>query len=132
MVNILCGQESKSLFSDLFFSKENISEIQKNIRFTVFDRAKTIIGKQNETEMKVLMRSTYIDNPSTPETTTGYTSALAKLNKIVSSKASEYIIAEISQRNIYIRDALKNPSALMDLPEQPDTPRYNSLQLNKQ
>jgi hypothetical protein len=50
--------------SSLFFSKQNIDSLQEAIRYLVWDKSckKHIIDRQSDDELKVVMRSIYLQN----------------------------------------------------------------------
>ena len=126
-----CPSTNPNLFSQLFFSKENASEINKNIRYTIFTKTGKIVGAQDPTELNILMKTVYNNNPSTPENINFYTVAISKLNELVVYKATEYIISAITSDTLY-KKTLDAPLQFIDLPAQVNTPRYNKLEIMKQ
>ena len=126
-----CPSVIPNIFSRLFFSNENTDEIHKNIRYNVYTKTGKVIGAQDPTELHILMKTIYKNNPNIPSDIKLYTAAISKLNNLVTQKASEYIISAITQDNIY-KKTLDAPLKYIDLPEQVNTPRYTELQLTKQ
>jgi hypothetical protein len=62
--DIVSGNVSETPVSALFFSKTNMDALQTGICNRVFNQSqgKYNIGKQSETELKVIMRSFYLDS----------------------------------------------------------------------
>ena len=60
----LAGQWTDTLLSCTFFSKENIVILQNAIRKGVYDKSNEqyIIGPQNYDELKIIMRSIYLEH----------------------------------------------------------------------
>ena len=54
------GIHTESRLSELFFSSKNIKHIQDGIRFSIHKRTKKVIGNQDEDELKIVMRSIYL------------------------------------------------------------------------
>lgn len=56
------GIHNANPVSDLFFSQQNIAALQHGIRYTVWLNTcqKTLIGNQSEDELKIIMRSIYL------------------------------------------------------------------------
>lgn len=58
----LNGGWEKNLLSDVFFCKENITIIQNGIRKSIYDNTEKIIDTQPEDQIKIIMRSIYLQN----------------------------------------------------------------------
>lgn len=56
----LTGNWYDTILSQAFFSKDNIIIIQNAIRKRVYNKTKKIIGNQNEDNLKIIMRSTFL------------------------------------------------------------------------
>jgi hypothetical protein len=58
------GIHTSNQLNTLFFSAKNIAAIQHGIRYNVYTRSnkKYIIGNQSEQELKIVMRSVYLQN----------------------------------------------------------------------
>jgi hypothetical protein len=107
--DVLRGIQEVSLFSLLFFSYENIQEIQKLIKYNVFNIMKARINNQSETELIVIMRAVYLEHSVIPSEQQMYTQEIAKLNEIVIDQAVRIILSEISQQQKYLYDIKNNP-----------------------
>ncbi len=121
--------------SSLFFSKQNINALQQGICNKVYNdsRGKYNIGKQSETELKIIMRSTYFnslknnffiqfqnENYNGSANYTGYdsdptVSQVRILNKAVLDWAVPQIITNIQQFEKYKQDVSMLPNP-MDRP----------------
>ena len=57
------GIHSNNPLSSIFFSDANIDALQEAIRYQVYKKScqKHVIGKQSETELKIIMRATYLE-----------------------------------------------------------------------
>lgn len=58
------GIHQETALNALFFSKENIDALQEGIRYTIYMRSckKHVIGRQSDDELKIIMRSIYLQN----------------------------------------------------------------------
>lgn len=88
-----------STFSLLFFSEENISEIQKLIKYNIYIASgnKFKIGNQDSQELKSIMRSVYLQFSRVPESRSEYTEAIATLNKKVVETIIPKLLGNIKQ-----------------------------------
>jgi hypothetical protein len=90
----LNGNWYKTKLSDLFFSKENIEIIQNGIRIGVYKMSNNnyIIDKQDYDEIKVIMRSVFLQNSKNKPC--NITEQITKLNKIVLEYAIKQVYGE--------------------------------------
>jgi hypothetical protein len=58
------GNHEKNVLNEAFFSKENIRIIQNGIKVGVYERShqRFVIGDQDEDNLKIIMRSIYLQN----------------------------------------------------------------------
>lgn len=93
----LKGIQVSSKLSIAFFSKENISYIQDNIRYHVWLKSdkKSIIGKQNEYELTVIMRSVYLQNSLNQED--NIQNQIKTLNDIVLNYCIKQVFSQVTQ-----------------------------------
>lgn len=101
---MLKGIQQVSIFSLLYFSNENIQEIQKLIKYNVYTIGKHKIDNQNIDELLVIMRSIYLEYSNIPNNQKDYTLELARLNEIVIERAIRIILSSISQQKKYLYD----------------------------
>jgi hypothetical protein len=106
-----CSQES-SKFSNLFFSSKNIENIQKIIRHRVYVDSKEVIGHQSITELKIVMKSNYLEHGRVPVNLQDYPARIQELNERVAKSVVPGIVSGIRQYRGYLIDAAKAPDFL--------------------
>jgi len=101
----LCGTWTDTPLSLLFFSAENIQILQNTIKKGVYDKSNSqyVIGQQNCDELKIIMRSIYLQN--TQNLPYNITNQVAKLNDLVVEYAVHQIYNEAVAYLKYKRDA---------------------------
>lgn len=102
--SMLKGIQEVSVFSLLYFSDENIQEIQKLIKYNVYVIGKHRIDNQNVDELLIIMRVVYLEYSKIPLNQKDYTEAIAKLNEIVTERCIRIILSAISQQKKYLYD----------------------------
>lgn len=102
--SMLKGIQQVSIFSLLYFSNENIQEIQKLIKYNVYTIGNHRIDNQNVDELLVIMRAVYLEYSKIPANKQDYTQELAKLNEIVTERSIRIILSAISQQKKYLYD----------------------------
>lgn len=133
----LRGSNTNSLFKNLygetpltflFFSKQNVDNIQKLIRMLVNKHTGQIIDNQSNTELLIIMRSIFLEYSRHPQLIdesmsedvkkkllTQYTLEVDRLNKLVVDTTVPLIISQLQQYLIYLDDA-SSPLRVMDKP----------------
>lgn len=106
---VLTGIQQVSVFSLLFFSNENIAEIQRLIKYNVYQIANFRIDNQDETELLLIMRSNYLQYSKVPKNQKDYTNEIARLNEIVVEQSIRTILSEITQQQKYLYDIENRP-----------------------
>lgn len=99
------GFMSKNCLNDLFFSNTNMEALQMGMRNMVANatNGEEIIGLQNEIELKIIMRSIYLQyGKNLDEDVVGQ---VKDLNKKVLDYCIPKILSEIEQYKNYVRDA---------------------------
>tara|TARA_B100002052_G_scaffold79761_2_gene72783 strand:- start:1054 stop:1446 length:393 start_codon:yes stop_codon:yes gene_type:complete len=93
----LKGIQISSRLSRAFFSPENISNIQDNIRYNVWinTNKEYIIGNQNEYELKIIMRSVYLQNALNQED--NITTQILNLNNLVLNYCVKQVTSQVIQ-----------------------------------
>jgi hypothetical protein len=107
-----------NLFSSVFFSKDNVENLQNLIRFAVFKQTNEIIDKQSENELLIIMRSIFLTYPNfPPEFKKGmsleqinyikseYQKEVNRLNEIIVNETVPDIVSQIKQYKDYLRDS---------------------------
>ncbi len=121
--NIISRNTTNSTISDVFFSDDNIEYLQKQIIREVYRYSdnKYRIGKQSYTELKIIMRSYYLQySKNLP---TNIEEQLSTLNNMVIEWSVNNIINNIKQHDKYIEtiSSLPIPLERSQLPSQKGT-----------
>jgi hypothetical protein len=108
----------ETLLNRLYFSEDNIKQIQNAIRFLVFKFTNQTIDEQSKTELLIVMRSIYLEYLNQPmnysEDLDENTKRLViketqdeilRLNNIVVNEVVPKIVSELQQYLDYLRDA---------------------------
>ena len=102
-------QQSSNL-SNIYFSEENITNIQNQIRYQVYKSTNEKIGRQSDTELKIIMRSYYLQYGKNDPN--NLREQILELNNLVLNYCTPKIIDEIKQHMGYIRDVQNLPMPL--------------------
>ena len=114
-VEALYGIQETSKLNQLYFSKQNMNNIQDMIRYNAFIKSekKFVIDKQSDVELEIVMRSVYLQHsPNLPDKTK---EQIEYLNKLVSDWCVGQIIPEVNQYIGYIKEIEYMPLPI-DLP----------------
>ena len=121
----LNGTWTNSVLSKIFFSNENIKILQNALRSGVYilSNKQYIIGEQNIDELKIIMRSIYLQNSKNQQTQ--ITQQIEELNKLV----LDYCIPQVYNEAIgymkYCVDVSTLPTPIM----RPELSRTDHKQL---
>ena len=90
--------------SDIFFSRQNIDYLQDALRYLVYEKSckKHVIDKQSETELIIVMRSTYLQYGE--HKPYGIADQIKQLNTAVLNYCVPKILEEIKQYLYYRKD----------------------------
>lgn len=106
--NILRGTHKKNLLNQVFFSKQNMINLDARLRYTVYKMSdgQYSLGPQEMTELLIIMRSIYLTyatnyTPSVDEVR----NQVKYLNDIVVSTTAPKLFALTSQHLRYLEDA---------------------------
>jgi hypothetical protein len=110
----------ETLLSFLFFSKQNIINIQNNLKYLIFKELDQIIDYQDNNVLIIIMRSIYLEysrHPKILDPTMSpnikkillkqYSDEVARLNDLVISETVPNIISQLQQYVDYLYDASK-------------------------
>ncbi len=133
----LKGSNTNSMFKNLygetpltflFFSKQNVNNIQKLIRMLVHKFTNKIIDNQSNTELLIVMRSIFLSYSKHPKLIDEsmnaqekqkllqlYTKEVDRLNQLVLDACVPLIISQLQQYLNYLSDA-STPLSIMDKP----------------
>tara|TARA_X000000368_G_scaffold392737_1_gene357765 strand:+ start:2167 stop:2787 length:621 start_codon:yes stop_codon:yes gene_type:complete len=109
----LNGGWEKNLLSDVFFCKENINIIQNGIRGSIYDNTEKVIGLQPIDQIKIIMRSIYLQNAKNIADDISY--QVGELNKQVIRECVCKIMTELNSYLKYKRD-ISNMAVPIDRP----------------
>ena len=125
----MTGNWMNTPLSLAYFSSENINILQNNIRKGVFDKSngEFVIGLQDEDELKIIMRSVFLQNSLNLES--NIRQQITYLNTLVESYAIDQVYKEAISYLKYKRDA-SNMYALLALPSNSST-RGKTLELQR-
>ncbi len=121
----LNGSWTNTPLSDTFFSHENINILQNGLRYGVYEKSNNqfIIGNQNNDELKIIMRSIFLQNSK--NLLTNITEQIVNLNNKVLDYGINQIYGEVESYMKYKRDA----SSLVSPMELPSLTKENDKQL---
>ena len=123
----LTGTWVDTPLSVLFFSQENIKILQNAIKRGVYDRSNKqfVIGEQNCDELKIIMRSIYLQNAE--NLPYNITNQIIKLNNLV----VEYCVNQIYNEAISYMKYKRDASTMYIIPNLPTNTsnKNNSLEL---
>lgn len=108
----LTGTLTSSAVSDLYFSDANVSAVQEGLRYRVYVETdgRHVIGRQSDTELRVIMRSIYLTySRNLPG---GVVDQVRELNRRVLEWAVPEVLSNLKQHLTYLRDASTLPMPL--------------------
>ena len=110
--NIISRTYNQSCVSGLFFSIENTNTLQQGLKNKVYSMSngKYIIGRQSDTELKIIMRSIYYQYGK--NNSENVVEQVRELNNLVLEWSAPQIITNIQQHNSYIKDVSTMPMPL--------------------
>lgn len=134
----LTGSNTRHLFRNLygetpltflFFSKQNINNIQDVIRHLIYKELFQVIDNQDVTELMIVMRSIFLEYHRHPKLLTPdmsdlektkltkqYTDEVSRLNDLVINDTVPRIISQLQQYMDYLKDC-STPRTIMDKPQ---------------
>lgn len=135
--NKLKGSNTNSMFKNLYgetlltflyFSQQNVDNIQNLIRMLVYKHTKEVIDNQSNTELLVVMRSTFLAFSKHPQLLDEsmsvdvkkklllqYTDEVDRLNQLVIDSTVPVIVSQLQQYLVYLSDA-SSPLRVMEKP----------------
>ena len=110
--NSLVGIQTVTPLSQAFFSEKNFDQLQNMIRYNVYIRSgkKHIIARQSDTQLRIIMRSIYLQNSKNLQT--DITNQIKELNKLVLDYCVPNILVEVEQYMQYKVSVSKIPEPL--------------------
>ena len=106
------GIHTNNPLSELFFSRMNIDALHEAIRYQIYVKSckKHVIGRQSETELKIIMRAIYLDNARHKQY--DILSEVKRLNQLVLDFSVPRILQEINMYFTYKNDIDRMPVPL--------------------
>ena len=89
----LNGNLEISTLSNTYFNSKNIQTIQNAIKKAIYDKSQKVIDNQNENELKIIMRSMYLQWSNNSEN--NITKQVEALNKLVVDYCVKTIYSEL-------------------------------------
>ena len=113
---LIRGIHEKNFVNQLFFSKKNIDNLEKRLRYTVFlmSRKQYVLGPQDKTELVIIMRSVYLLYSNSLNVLVK--DQIKKLNDIVISKSAPRLLSQVTQYLRYLEDANESHKILIARP----------------
>ena len=112
----------ETLLTNLFFSKQNIENIQNVIKLLIYRQTNMIIDKQSYNELMVIMRSLFLEHSRHPKLLTEnmeerqkrdllqkYTNEVSRLNQLVINTVVPKVISQMQQYITYLQDSTAPP-----------------------
>jgi hypothetical protein len=119
----------ETLLTKLFFSRQNINNIQNILKLLVYKETKEIIDKQSNSELLIVMRSVFLEYSAHPplidesmsdkrkaQLYNMYTKEVTRLNEIVANSIVPKLVSQMLQYLTYLKDASEQPYQ-MELPK---------------
>ncbi len=102
---VLRGIYSDNLVNQLFFSDQNIHNLDVRLRYTIWkmSRQEYVLGPQNKTELLILMRAIYLNYAK--NLNYSVTDQIRKLNDITISFVAPRLLSRTTQYLKYLEDA---------------------------
>lgn len=122
----LMGVQTPSQLSKLFFSQENMNNIQTELRYRVFKRTGVTIENQDETSLKVVMRGIFLQEAD--HYPSNLTQQIKTLNEKVLTYAVDNVSSNVLQQVHYIKQINSNPVP-MDYPAHQSQRGYRTFDL---
>ena len=114
----LKGILERTKLSNIFLSPENTENIQKQIRYGVYQQTNKVISNQSHQEVSTVMRSIYLQEGSVPITSDqDALEVISKLNSSVIDYCVKHVVSKLKQNDMYMKD-------ISTLPVPIDRPEY--------
>lgn len=106
------GQFTSTKLSDLFFSACNINALQEGIRYRIYveTNGRHVIGRQSDSELKIVMRSIFLQNAK--HDSRPIVEQVRELNALVLKWAVPEVLSNLLQYEVYRKDASSLPVPL--------------------
>lgn len=104
---------NRTPLSDIFFSQQNMDIVQLGMRNMILNKTNGVynIGKQNETELKIIMRAMFIQHAKY-RTDIPVNIQIQEINREVLNFAVPRIISSLNMKRKYLQDIQQLPMPL--------------------
>ena len=99
----LNGNWEKTTLSQIFFSVDNIEALQQGIRGIVYQKSGTVIGRQSDQELKIIMKAIYLQNAK-HDPTRSELEQVRELNSLVLNYSVNQILTNLVQFKQFQKD----------------------------
>lgn len=119
----------ETLLTKLFFSRQNIHNIQSILKLLVYKETREVIDRQSNSELLIVMRSVFLEYSAHPplidesmsdkrkaQLYNMYTKEVTRLNEIVVNAIVPKLVSQMLQYLGYLKDASEQPYQ-MELPK---------------
>lgn len=109
----LQGTFTPNNLSNVYFSCNNIDVLQEGIRYKIYQSTdgKYIIGRQSDSDLKIVMRSIYFQHSKNLDT--DIIGQVRELNALVLDWCVNEVLSNLTQYNKYIIDASTLPTPIV-------------------
>ena len=114
---VMSGIYERTMLSDLFFSAENINNVDNQLRYKIYQMSdeQFKLGPQDKTELVLIMRAIFL-NYSRHNPNWNITDQVRKLNDLVVEKAIPPLFSNTLQYIRYLEDANESHKMIIALP----------------
>jgi hypothetical protein len=103
----LMGIQERTPLSNLFFHPKNVDTIQAELQYRVFKKTGLRIGRQSDKELKIVMRSVYLQESLNQSR--NIQSQISKLNETVLDYCVKNATSNALQHKQYMSDTTSMP-----------------------
>lgn len=108
----LIGQKQRNNLSDIYFSAANVNALHEGIRYRIYveTNGEHVIGRQSDTELKIVMRSIYLQHAK--HDSRPVLVQVRELNQRVLDWVVPDVLSNLQQYVVYKKDASTLPVPL--------------------
>lgn len=130
--NIISRTYGKNSLMDLYFSNNNRELLQEEIKKYIYFNTENnyIIGKQNDDELKIIMKGIYLQNRHKLSFNNNIHEQTKFLNKLVILECSKIIKTNLLQHIHYVKELNKKP-IYQNLPQNVSNKGIRNLEMYK-
>jgi len=131
-INVISRTYEPNDLTGLFFSNDNVNLLHEDIRKYIYFNTKnnSIIGKQSDTELKIIMKSIYLSNRPQLTDFKNIIEQVKFLNKAVIIECGKIIKTNLSQHLHYVKELNTMPQ-FQELPKNVSSKGTKNLEMYK-